>query len=117
MTEKLFYSHERYAKLIEETIINLKKLGELKGGEYAGDNDRLANFRRNAEKLGLNKESVWAVYCGKHLDAIFQYILDLNTGKTRTRLEPLSGRVDDVIVYMLLFKAMLDEDGVDRKAE
>lgn len=103
------YSHERYAQLVEETITNLKKLGELKGGEYAGDSDRLANFRRNAAALGLPMESIWAVYCAKHWDAVMQYVKDLNSGKDRVRLEPLSGRLDDIIVYCILFKAMLDE--------
>lgn len=103
------FSHERYAQLVEETIANLKKLGELKGGEYAGDTDRLANFRRNGANLKLPMESVWAVYCAKHWDAVMQYVQDLNSGKDRVRLEPISGRVDDIIVYMILFKAMVEE--------
>lgn len=104
------YSHERFAKLIANTYDQLVKLSELKGGEYAGDDDRLANFRRNALALGLPMESIWAVYCAKHWDAVMQYIQDKNSGKTRTRMEPIAGRVDDIIVYMILFKAMLDED-------
>ena len=103
------YSHERYAQLVEETITNLKKLGELKGGEYAGDSDRLANFRRNAAALGLPMESIWAVYCAKHWDAVMQYVQDINSGKDRIRLEPISGRLDDIIVYCILFKAMIEE--------
>ena len=103
------YSHERYTELVEETVANIKKLSALKGGEYAGDDDRLANFRRNAEALGLSMESVWAVYAAKHWDAVMQYVKDLNSGRDRVRLEPLSGRLDDIIVYCILFKAMLDE--------
>lgn len=113
MPEKLSYSHERYRKLLEETIENIKRLGELKGGEYAGDVDRLANFRRNAVECEVEMETIWRVYCGKHWDAISQYIRDKQTGRERVRLEPLSGRCDDIIVYMILFKAMLDESGVD----
>lgn len=103
------YSHERFNHLVAETVQQINKLSELKGGEYAGDDDRLANFRRNADALGLSMESVWAVYCAKHWDAVMQYVQDLNAGKTRTRLESLSSRCDDIIVYMILFKAMLDE--------
>ena len=103
------YSHERYAQLVEETITNLKKLGELKGGEYAGDSDRLANFRRNAAALALPMESIWAVYCAKHWDAVMQYVQDINSDKDRIRLEPISGRLDDIIVYCILFKAMIEE--------
>lgn len=103
------YSHERYAELIEETIAKVVELGKFKGGEYAGDDDRLANFRRNGIALGLPMETVWAVYAAKHWDAVQQYIKDLQHGKQRQRLESIEGRVDDLIVYLLLFKAMIDE--------
>ena len=103
------FSHERYAQLVVQTVAQIQSLSELKGGEYAGDTDRLANFRRNGERLGLPMETVWGVYAAKHWDAVMQYIQDLNSGKTRTRLEPLAGRLDDIIVYCILFKAMLAE--------
>lgn len=105
----LTYSHERYRELLEDTIAEIKKLGTLKGGEYAGDFDRLANFRRNGENLGLPMETVWAVYAGKHWDAVMQYIQDQRTGTKRERMENISGRVDDLLVYLILFKCMLDE--------
>jgi hypothetical protein len=103
------YTHERYAQLIDDTIADITKLSALKGGEYAGDQDRLANFRRNALALGMPMESVWAVYAAKHWDAVMQYVMDLNTGKTRERMEPIEGRVNDLIVYLILFKAILEE--------
>ena len=103
------YSHERYAQLIDETIEKITTLSKLKGGEYAGDDDRLANFRRNADRLGVSMETVWAVYAAKHWDAIQTFVQDLNVGKSRDRLEPISGRVDDLLVYLILFKAILEE--------
>lgn len=103
------YSHERYAKLVQETVRQIEELSRLKGGEYAGDVDRLSNFRRNASNLGLNLEDVWAVYAGKHWDAIQQYVKDQRTGKKRERLESISGRADDLIVYCILFKAILED--------
>lgn len=103
------FSHDDFARLIDSTVEKIQQLSKLKGGEYAGDNDRLANFRRNALALGLPMETVWAVYAAKHWDAVMQFIQDLNTGKTRERMEPIDGRVDDLIVYLILFKAMLEE--------
>lgn len=105
----LAYSHADFKHLIGETVININKLSELKGGEYAGDNDRLANFRRNAANLDMTMEQVWAVYAAKHWDAIMQYVKDVSSGKQRERLEPISGRLDDLIVYAILMKAMVDE--------
>jgi hypothetical protein len=103
------YSHERYTKLLDDTFRKIVELSALKGGEYSGDDDRLLNFRRNGALLGLPMETVWAVYVNKHIDAVMQYVQDLSTGKERKRMETLDGRVDDIIVYMLLFKAMLEE--------
>ena len=111
MKEPGIYPIPRYNELVQHTIKSIIQLGDLKGGEYAGDNDRLANFRRNAERWGMTMEQCWGVYVSKHYDAIQQYVQDLASGKDRQRLEGLGSRVDDIIVYMLLFKAMLDERG------
>lgn len=108
MTDTVF-THAEYDKLLTQTIENVKKLGALKGGEYAGDVDRLANFRRNAEQAETTMEFVWRIYIAKHWDAIMQYEKDLRNGVERERLETLCGRADDMIVYLILFKAMLWE--------
>lgn len=103
------YSHERYNQLIAETVEKIKQLSILKGGEYAGDHDRLANFRRGGERIAIPMETTWWVYANKHWDAITQFVQDLNWGKKRERMESLAGRADDLIVYLILFKAMLEE--------
>lgn len=103
------YSHERYSALIAQTISRIESLSKLKGGEYSGDTDRLANFRRNGARLGLPMETIWAVYAAKHWDAITQYVQDLQVGVQRERGELIAGRLDDLIVYCVLFKAMLEE--------
>lgn len=105
------YSPVQWDKLLTRTIDSIKALATTKGGEYSGDDDRLANFRRNAAALGIPMETCWAVYAGKHWDSIQQYVKDLSTGRERVRSEPMSGRADDLIVYLLLFKAMLEERG------
>jgi hypothetical protein len=95
--------------LVEKTFATMRELAKKKGGEYSGDDDRLANFRRNAETLGVPMETIWAVYAAKHWDALMQYIKDERVGKQRDRMEPIAGRVDDLLVYLMLFKAMLQE--------
>lgn len=103
------FSHEAYEEIVKQTIDQIHSLSKLKGGEYAGDYDRLANFRRNAAALGLSMEQVWAVYAAKHWDAVQTYVKDIATGTDRVRLEGLEGRADDLIVYLILFKAILQE--------
>lgn len=113
----LQFSNERYAKLVEDTIFKMKELIKLKGGEYAAGEDRLINFRRNAEQSDCTMEQVWRIYAGKHWDAITQYIKDVGKGVERPRAESISGRADDMIVYLTLFKAMVEEREHYKKLE
>lgn len=111
MSDKQF-STAAWNALVEQTFEQVKTLGKLKGGEYSGDDDRLENFRRNAIAEGVPMQTIWGVYAAKHWDALAQYRKDIVAGKQRTRLEGLQGRCDDLIVYLMLFKAMLTEAGV-----
>jgi hypothetical protein len=103
------YSHDRWSTMVEEIFDEVRHLAKAKGGEYSGDVDRLLNFRRNGTALDLPMETIWAVYSAKHWDAIMQYIKDLKSGKTRERMEPIDGRIKDLIVYLLLLNAMVEE--------
>jgi len=107
MTTILKVTHQAYDALVASTVDQIITLGIQKGGEYAGDRNRVENFVRNAINLQLEPEQVWAVYAGKHWDAIIQYVNDLAANKSRPRSESITGRVDDLIVYALLMKAMM----------
>lgn len=100
------FTKEDVGYLIDSTFQKVQFLRDTKGGEYAGDTDALANFRRNAASLGLNPETIWAVYAGKHWDSIQQFIKDLEAGVSRTRTESILGRIDDLITYAILLKAL-----------
>lgn len=103
------YSHKRWNEMIEEMFEEVRHLAKAKGGEYSGDTDRLLNFRRNARGFGIPMELVWGIYAAKHWDAVQQYVQDLVNKKERERLEPINGRIKDLIVYLLLLEAMLEE--------
>lgn len=112
------FNHQRWEELLLSTVASIRSLSEVKGGEYAGDDDRLANFRRNAASLDLTMEQVWRVYAGKHWDSISQWIKDRSNGTVRTRSELMLGRADDLIVYCILLKAMmLEVEDADRPIE
>jgi len=108
-------NHSDFNKLIEQTISNIHSLSTLKGGEYAGDSDRLENFKRNAAAFGVCPELIWGVYAGKHWDAISQYVKDQVAGKTRMRGEPIEGRLDDLIVYCILLKGIIQEGNSQKR--
>ena len=105
------FNFAAWNRLVDQTQDKIDHLSVLKGGEYAGDTDRLANFRRNAAQTHVPMEVVWSIYYNKHHDAVMQYVQDIQDGVVRDRAEPLSGRVDDMIVYLILLKAILAERG------
>jgi hypothetical protein len=95
--------------LINRTFESIKALTSSKGEEYAnnaadGNADQHANFKRQAEQLGMKPEQVLSVYMSKHLDAISSYI---RTGREFS--EPIDGRIDDAILYLILLKGLVTD--------
>ena len=109
------YMQDQWQRLLEDTNTQIEMLSTVKGGEYAAGLDRLINFRRASKMHGVPMELVWAIYAGKHWDAVMQYVNDVGAGVERPRLEPISGRLDDLIVYCILLKAMIEERGCLQK--
>src|SRR5438034_2762 len=62
--------------------------------DYASEEDRLANFKRLAERLNVSPLLIWAVYFTKHVDSILSYI---NTG--RMNRDSVRGRFLDIANY------------------
>ena len=90
--------------LMSNTFNNLDGISRTKGIEYAGEVDRLANFRRLGLELDLDPEHVLWVYLTKHLDAIRSYL------RAHVVLsEPIEGRIDDAILYLILLKGLIQE--------
>ncbi len=98
-----------FNKIITETFAKIQELSDKKGREYSGDDDALSNFKRNAAAIGLFPEQVWHVYAAKHYDSICTYIKDLGCLQKHELTEPIEGRVDDMITYLLLFKGLIKE--------
>lgn len=103
------FPHEAAENVMTRTFAESLRLYKLKGGEYAADNDALANFRRHAERIGVDLELIWYVYASKHWDAVTTYVQDLVHNRTRERIESLEGRIDDIITYCVLLKCILEE--------
>jgi hypothetical protein len=103
MTNDEFYND------LDETQTSISSLATTKGREYSGDTDRLLNFKRNAAALGLKSSTIWAVYSAKHWDAIMQHVRDLEQNTPRELSEPINGRINDLILYLILLKGILRE--------
>lgn len=104
---------EAFAKSIDELYERLKSLTASKGEEYKRREDnQFANFERGARALGLTREQVLMVYLSKHLDSITTYVKDRAAGQEKQYAEPITGRIDDAILYLLLLRGMAVQNEV-----
>lgn len=100
---------EQFDEVVKQTIDSINNLLRVKGGEYAGSEDRLANFKRGAQLTGAAPLQVLFIYLSKHYDAVSTYVRDQANGTARERSEPIDGRLDDIINYCILAKALVRE--------
>ena len=102
-------NQEDFANLVAQTFSETNRLLVVKGGEYASDQDRLANFKRGAALTGATTLQVAFIYASKHYDGIASFVRTAASGAPRPSSEPLEGRFDDLINYCLLMKAIVKE--------
>jgi len=105
-----------FNQLIAKTFESIQELSDRKGHEYSGEDDALSNFKRNATAIKLLPEQVWHVYFAKHYDSICTYIAELNQPTQRVLTEPIEGRIDDAITYLLLLKGLVKDREDYKKA-
>jgi hypothetical protein len=97
---------ETFNQLVTKMREEQDELLKQKGADYTRhDPDRLANFRRLASDLGISPLVVWAIYAGKHWDAIMSYA---KTSKVES--EDIRTRFIDLQNYLYLGQALLEED-------
>lgn len=74
-----------------------------KGKEYAGNDDRLANFKDIARELGITPQQVCLVYLKKHIRALE------HSARTNTISMEEGTRAMDCINYLFFFVALREE--------
>lgn len=104
--EKHPMTFEEFDLFSNKLLIEVERMRDTKGREYAGTKDRFDNFNRLAARLNLPRQKVWQVYFTKHIDAIDSYI---STGQTFSN-EGIRGRIVDAITYLTLLAGMIEED-------
>lgn len=79
-----------FEEIVEREVIErVRDLLIRKGAEYANDADRLANFKRQAEKQGQTVLEVWKQFYAKHADSLDTYF-------TRVKQTSISMALADV---------------------
>ena len=96
---------EHFRRTIRQLYERLLELTVSKGEEYTDrdEHNQFQNFEDLAEQLDLSREKVLWVFLQKHLNAIRTYVKD---DGQRVQSEPIAGRIDDAILYLLLLRGM-----------
>jgi len=98
-----------FGTMLDEVHMKLKAMTRTKGEEYTGSNsdDQLANFHRDAALLGVEPEVVIMIFLNKHWNSVSEYVRNKQNKTPRELSEPIIGRVDDAILYLILLRAMI----------
>lgn len=106
-------NNKDFTTLVEQTQRDTLSLLVSKGQEYAGTEDRLSNFKRGAQLTGTTPLQTCFVYMSKHYDSLATYVRKDAAGFSQTLSEPIEGRLDDLINYCVLMKAIISEAAQD----
>ena len=98
---------EEFNTLFDSLILpEIKRMRDSGQKEYAHDtSDVFANFNRIANLLDVDRKKILMTYALKHVDGITAFI----KGYTSQR-EGISGRITDLIVYLILLWAIIEEE-------
>lgn len=102
-------THERKNEIFKELFDSCLELQYSKAKDYASNSDALSNFKsQDAEALGLTPYQKWGVYFGKQAMSILGAI-GKNPSFPSTTSEPIEERINDAIIYLVLFKCLLED--------
>lgn len=87
---------------IQRDLAVLREAGQK---EYAHEEDNaFANFERAGQALGVPREVVLKIFALKHVDGVKAW-----AGGHKSQREDVTGRLNDIMVYMVLLDAMACE--------
>lgn len=92
-------------EILQPTFKRLTELSQTKGKEYTQGEDRLKNFYSTGTDIDLPPIKVLYIFMKKHWDAIKSYI---KFGAVQSE-EHINGRIDDMILYLILLKGLIHE--------
>lgn len=94
---------QKVMDLVFQECGGLREAGQ---AEYAHDNSNaFANFERTAAEVGIDRKLVLWIFAMKHKDGIASFL----KGHESQR-EDVFGRVNDMIVYLILLRGMIMQE-------
>lgn len=98
-------TRDEMQNVMQKVFAECQALCEAGQKEYAHrEENAFANFERVAERNHISREKVLLVYMEKHLDGIHSYV-----NGHRSQRESVTGRINDMIVYLCLLRGMVSE--------
>jgi hypothetical protein len=100
----------------EETFMRLVELKKEKARDYtdgADSSDAFADVEAVSIDTALDPDHILFTFASKHWIALRRAVLDTPPAK---RGESVFSRIDDLIVYLVMLRAYLEEEGERRRA-
>jgi hypothetical protein len=98
-------SRAAVAKVMEKVFDECRTLREAGQREYAhDDSNAFANFEDDADAFGISREMDLLIFANKHWRGVRSWARG-----HKSQRENVRGRINDLIVYLTLLRAMADE--------
>lgn len=101
-------NNEKFQEILAKRIEQIQSVLSSKAKEYAIGLDRLHNFNRASQILGISREKALTGMLDKHLVSILD-IVD-NFIDVKPSFAMIDEKIGDAINYLILLEAMLKED-------
>ena len=101
-------THERFNQLVDEMLETCKQTLTKKQDEYNLDKDRLSFFKEGNELTKLSPERTLYLFMFKHIKSLADMVA---SEKTYSK-ELWEEKIKDNINYLLLLRALLEDDNL-----
>ena len=99
-------TYEQMKRVVRSQLKEVLKTRDDGNIPYHHDTDNVfANFERSSNLLDIPREKALMIFLLKHIDGISAYVKG-----HKSQRESVKGRITDAIVYLCLFRGMV-EDG------
>ena len=98
-------NHEYFEEFLSDVQAHQREVLISKNAEYAPGNDKLANFKKGAQAMGVAPEECLWGYAMKHIISI----QDIAQGESSYTPEKLREKCSDLRNYLVLLEALMQE--------
>ena len=99
-------THERFNQLVDEMLETCRQTLTKKQDEYNLDKDRLSFFKEGNELTKLSPERTLYLFMFKHIKSL----ADMVASEHKYSKELWEEKIQDNINYLLLLRALLEDD-------